>query len=76
MKGGFNVFESKEVLERQNKFTDLLKKKYGDIPMEDFAKRIGVNNTIVRNFYYGGNVTMKTLDKIANGLGVKASELL
>ncbi|MEG0165150.1 helix-turn-helix transcriptional regulator [Anaerorhabdus sp.] len=70
------MFETVEVIERQKKFDELLRKKYGNITLEEFADKVEVNRTIARNYYYGGNVTMKTLDKIASGLGVKVNELL
>lgn len=76
MKGGYEVFETDEVIKRQVKFDSLLKAKYGNITLEEFADKIEVNRTIARNYYYGGNVTMKTLDKIASGLGIKVNELL
>lgn len=70
------MFETAEVIERQKKFGELLQRKYGNITLDEFADKVDVNRSIARNYYYGGNVTTKTLDKIASGLGVKVNELL
>lgn len=64
------------VKQRQENLNRLLTKKFGSTSLNNLAEASKLSVDVVSRFYYGGNSTIKTIEAIANSLGVEPRDLI